>query len=60
MVPANRPDRFRQHELRIESLKRDRTKYLQICMRCGMTLDEAVFDFEQMMLELDTPLIIPQ
>jgi hypothetical protein len=60
MATANRPDRARQHELRMESLRRDRAKYVQICVRCGMSLDEAVFDFEQMLIELDSPLIVPE
>lgn len=60
MATASRPDRFRQHELRMESLRRDRIKYVQICMRCGMTFDEAVFDFEQMLIELDHPLTPPE
>ena len=58
MATVNRPDRFRQHELRMESLKRDRNKYVQMCMRCGMSFDEAVHDFEEMMIELDHPLAI--
>lgn len=60
MAMANRPDRFRQHELRMESLKRDRNKYLQMCMRCGMSIEEATYDFDQMMVELDTPLDVPE
>ena len=60
MPNANRPDRFRQHELRMESLKRDRAKYVQICLRCGMSLEEAVADFEEMILELDHPLVPPE
>ncbi len=55
MATPTRPDRFRQHELRMESLRRDRVKYVQICVRCGMSLDEAMLDFDQMIIELDHP-----